>query len=73
MLWRAAKEVTEGADSTPDDPPTLAPAPDETTPSLAEATSKFKHDFWNEIGENVGGVPFLKDRKGGGRAGGGRG
>ena len=69
VLWRAAKEVTEGADSTPDDPPTPAPAPDETTPSLAEATSKFKHDFWNEIGENVGGVPFLKNRKrGGGRA-----
>ena len=31
-------------------------------PSFAEAREKFKRDFWDEVGNDPGGVPFLKPR-----------
>ena len=60
VQWRASRE--KSADSSSSDDRTATPS--DNTPSFAEARQKFASDFWNEVGENQGGVPFLKERKG---------
>ena len=57
----AARFASKGDDGSSASPGSSDASPPEG-PSFAEAREKFKRDFWDEVGNDPGGVPFLKPR-----------
>ena len=59
----AARFASKGDDGSSASPGSSDASPPEG-PSFAEAREKFKRDFWDEVANDPGGVPFLKPRDG---------
>ena len=57
----AARFASKGDDGSSASPASSDASPPEG-PSFAEAREKFKRDFWDEVANDPGGVPFLKPR-----------
>ena len=57
----AARFASKGDDGSSASPGSSDASPPEG-PSFAEAREKFKRDFWDEVANDPGGVPFLKPR-----------